>query len=350
MLKKAALEPTEMMTPALSPTRTGSVSSASTSTTASTSIRNNAIAGPSVNTFNPRKDLPASTSALLNQMSPRSMWGMGEGGGYTSVHTTFMPDISLPASYENYNTKSSASPPLVSIAIPRQNLNPHLNNGGNASLSPPARYQPLEGGHANMSDSFDTWASETPFSYRSLDDYRMQLWSRMARDASLAKKGVPLDMRPKFLKDPSELEKKLNPKATEEQMSANLVSRSVQPVESAAPVMSNVISKAISNRLYAAFLSAFQSPLIRALEDDQRTAGVEPPFAHVSSASARPNRAALPSADAEADAALAASFAHLKVATDSLGISLSGIKQDLQCEEEASTRNWTFLSLPALRS
>ena len=329
MMKKAALEPNEEMTPVKTPGRSATASSSSTTKSSSSS------SSSPISTFNPRKDLPASTSALLNQMSPRSMWGEGA-GGYTSVHTTFMPDLALPSTLQ--------------LNIPRQNLNPHLNIPAEPVTKAP---HPFKSDGNNLGDSFDAWSSETPFSYRSLEAYRMQLWSRMARDASLAKQGVPLDMRPKFLKEPTEHKAAV--------VDAAVVAQASSPDQIAtAPVLSNVISSAISTRLFSAFLSAFQSPTGRGLDGD-RVAAVFTGKAGLKVVNNGPTSPPLPAAgttpassrsDTDADAALAASFAHLKVATESLGIkspdSSSTSTKSLPTSDEDS-RGWGFLSRSVVR-
>lgn len=319
MMKKAALEPSEEMTPV----RSNTASSSST-----TKSRSSSSSSP-ISTFNPRKDLPASTSALLNQMSPRSsLWGEGA-GGYTSVHATFMPDLALPSTMQ--------------LNIPRQNLNPHLNVPAEPIVKTP---HPFKSDGNNLGDSFEAWSSETPFSYRSLEAYRMQLWSRMARDASLAKQGVPLDMRPKFLKEPTEIKAAVVAAAAQ-------ASTSDQAVP--APVLSNVISSAISTRLFSAFLSAFQSPTGRGLDGDRVAAvftgkaGLKVVNHGPSSPAEQPTSSSR--SDTDADAALAASFAHLKVATESLGLkspdSAASSKSLPSPDEEG--RGWGFLSRSVVR-
>lgn len=321
MMKKAALEPNEELTPVKTPSRSSTAKSSSTSSSSP------------ISTFNPRKDLPTSTSALLNQMSPRSMWGEGA-GGYTSVHTTFMPDLALPSTLQ--------------LNIPRQNLNPHLNMPAEPVVNKAPH--PFKSDGNNLGDSFDAWSAETPFSYRSLEAYRMQLWSRMARDASLAKQGVPVDMRPKFLKEPAEHKAAVIAAAT--------AATAPEASATAAPVLSNVISSAISTRLFSAFLSAFQSPTGRGMDGD-RVAAVFTGKAGLkvvdnapsSNTPASVSSPATSRSDTDADAALAASFAHLKVATESLGIKspdASASSKSLPSSDDDS-RSWGFLSRSVVR-
>lgn len=126
-------------------------------------------------TVNTRKDVaPFATGS--------SFWGGADnmlGGGNTVCHTTLTPEITLP---------------------PQPNLNPLLN-GVNSERGD--KHMSLHAGDRDIdSSSFADWAAETPFSLRSMDNYRMQLWSRLAREAAADKANVPASMRPKFLVEP----------------------------------------------------------------------------------------------------------------------------------------------------
>lgn len=339
MLKKAALEPTEGMTP---------VSSVPASTSSSQSSSTKPVAS-AINTFNPRKDVPASTSALLQRKSDRSVWGEG-GSGYTSVHATFMPDLSLPPPQAKLG-----NPPIIGFNTnaPRQNMNPFMNATTRSSST---SLFSADGG--DLTDSFDAWSTENPFSYRTLEAYRMQLWSRMARDASLARQGVPADMRPKFLKDPSWSHEKPVPATTTTTTDNDLV-----------PLMSNLVSSAISTRLLSSFMSAFQGPLGTGVDGDKVSAvftgkaGLKvvpnhsPRAAHADlPAATGSTKAQQLSSDADADAALAQSFAHLKVATESMGLTAAAQDSTRSApasrEEDANHghRSWSFLNRPTVRS
>ncbi|OCF58816.1 hypothetical protein L486_03306 [Kwoniella mangroviensis CBS 10435] len=197
----------------------------------------NATAGPGPNTirrsntplhtFNPRKDLPASI---------KGSWGGNDnmfGGGSTICHTMFTPDLVLPPT-------TSTPAPLRSLAdLPRVNLNPHLNDDVPVS-APRGNILGGMGNGQDTSKTFAAWSEDTPFSLRSMDSYRMQMWSRLAREAAADKANLAGDMRPKFF-----VEVKEEP-----------------PVSPAAAAQAAVVAAAASNhittKLANSFFSAFQ--------------------------------------------------------------------------------------------
>ncbi|WWC59457.1 uncharacterized protein I303_102013 [Kwoniella dejecticola CBS 10117] len=193
----------------------------------------NAVAGPGPNTtrrsatplstFNPRKDLPASI---------KGQWGGNDnmfGGGSTICHTMFTPDLVLPSA-------SSTPAPLRSLAdLPRVNINPHLNDDSTTRGHMLAGL----GNGQDTSKTFSNWSEETPFSLRSMDSYRMQMWSRLAREAAADKANITGDMRPKFF-----VEVKDEPQS---------------PTSSAAAALAaSVASTHITSKLANSFFSAFQ--------------------------------------------------------------------------------------------
>ncbi|KIS01812.1 hypothetical protein L804_00066 [Cryptococcus deuterogattii 2001/935-1] len=136
--------------------------------------------GTPLNTYNPRKDLPSSL---------KGGWGNDNmfGGGSTICHTIMTPDLVLP---------SSNPTPLRSLAdLPRVNLNPHLNEPGPSTL-PHTLSNPASG--VDSSSTFSEWSENTPWSLRSMDSYRMQIWSRLAKEAAADKANLAGDLRPKF--------------------------------------------------------------------------------------------------------------------------------------------------------
>lgn len=110
---------------------------------------------------NRNKDLPASGST-------RGFWGGATMGGTTSVHTTLIPDFDI-------STLAGKPRPL------QENMNPLLNSTPGVedshSQSSLAPYLPL------LSSGLDGLHN---FTLKGLDNDRMQLWSRMAREAGAA--------------------------------------------------------------------------------------------------------------------------------------------------------------------
>ncbi|WWC86906.1 uncharacterized protein L201_001785 [Kwoniella dendrophila CBS 6074] len=209
----------------------------------------NATAGPGpntirrsatpLNTFNPRKDLPASV---------KGSWGGNDnmfGGGPTICHTMFTPDFVLPSS-----STSSTPAPLRSFAdLPRMNLNPHLNE------DVPVSRGPVLAGLGNGQDTsktFSSWSEDTPFSLRSMDSYRMQMWSRLAREAAADKANLSGDMRPKFFVE-----------VKDEPVSPSL-----------AAAVAAAASTHISTKLANSFFSAFQGTGSNNLDSDKLAAVV----------------------------------------------------------------------------
>ena len=176
--------------------------------------------------YNPRKDLPSSYDAK------NGFWGGSIGGGSTICHPMFTPDLVLPA--------ESKPSPLRSIQdLPRININPRLND------ETPAPRMPALASDANgkeLGGTFSEWSESNPFTLRSMDSYRMQLWSRLARDAAAERTNVPHDVRPKFY---------------------------VEPPQVAAAVTSHVTSK-----LASSFWSAFSSQTAGRLDTDKLAAVV----------------------------------------------------------------------------
>ncbi|WVN89448.1 uncharacterized protein L203_104671 [Cryptococcus depauperatus CBS 7841] len=139
-----------------------------------------------LNMYNPRKDLP---NSLKGSWVNDNMFG---GGGSTICHTMFTPDLVLPSASSSMSTMSG----LKSFhELPRQNLNPLLNSSSEPVL-PHTLSNPANG--REISSSFSEWTESTPFSLRSMDAYRMQMWSRLAREVAANKGGMSGDLKPKF--------------------------------------------------------------------------------------------------------------------------------------------------------
>ncbi|KAH7098105.1 hypothetical protein BKA62DRAFT_714253 [Auriculariales sp. MPI-PUGE-AT-0066] len=103
---------------------------------------------------NTRKDVARSGS---------SFWGGVAGaGGVAQVHTTLVPDFAFNELQENINPAMN-SMPLVDDHLMSSICEPPINPTNAAS--------------------FDQFTDSNPFTMRSLDQYRMQMWGRLAREA-----------------------------------------------------------------------------------------------------------------------------------------------------------------------
>lgn len=109
-------------------------------------------------TPNTHKDVPnTATSPRLN-----AFWGgISSNVGITPVHTVLVPELSALA--RNVNRGAAL----------QENINPVLNNQPNSSPTLGALGFGKAGG-------FDGFADVNPFTLKTLDAYRMQLWTRMA--------------------------------------------------------------------------------------------------------------------------------------------------------------------------
>ncbi|KZO92044.1 hypothetical protein CALVIDRAFT_329949 [Calocera viscosa TUFC12733] len=108
---------------------------------------------------NPYKDITPSSN----------FWGGASmSGGITSVHTTLLPDLASNGSLSA--TLAGKMPPTASF-----NINPLLN-----SPPPPST---TARGLEPLPNSFDSFVEGNPFNLKSIDTYRMHLWSRLAKEA-----------------------------------------------------------------------------------------------------------------------------------------------------------------------
>lgn len=188
---------------------------------------------------NTRKDLAPFDSS-------RGFWGGSDSfaGGSTICHTVITPEISLP---EQPNVN-----PLIN-ALNRKTAAENTKTGP-SSLDKPLSVQDV-GDRKVEGSTFAEWSENTPYNVRSLDSYRMQLWSRLAREAAADKANVPPDLRPKFLVDP----------ASSSSPPSRRESTSSAPSSAAASV-STLASAAVSatatvaSRLTSSFWSAFTGP------------------------------------------------------------------------------------------
>ncbi|KAI0088981.1 hypothetical protein BDY19DRAFT_985376 [Irpex rosettiformis] len=120
---------------------------------------------------NVHKDLPTSP-----RLAGRGFWGgsLGSGiGGITPVHTTLVPDLSSVLSGKPVGRKSPAL---------QENINPMLNG------------QPLPEKTMELSlpvSAFDSFTDLNPFTMKSIDAYRMQLWTRMGQQQAAYQQRQP---------------------------------------------------------------------------------------------------------------------------------------------------------------
>lgn len=157
----------------------------------------NAVAGPSqpmrksvTPQFNPNKDIPSASYGMWGANGP-----FGSGGS-TICHTMLTDDLVL----DDHNKPKAAATLLRGLPeMPRMNMNPHLNDETiprMPSLSATANAR-------DLNDTFSDWSETNAFTLRSMDSYRVQMWSRLAREASSDKQNLPQDVRPKFFVEPS---------------------------------------------------------------------------------------------------------------------------------------------------
>jgi hypothetical protein len=134
--------------------------------------------------YNPNKDIPSASFGMWGAKGP-----FGNGGG-TICHTTLVDDIVIS---DNMKPVKSSTPLRNLPDLPRMNMNPHLNEEAPRmpSLSSTANSK-------DLSTPFSDWSENNAFTLRSMDSYRVQMWSRLAREAASDKAHIAQDVRPKF--------------------------------------------------------------------------------------------------------------------------------------------------------
>lgn len=147
---------------------------------------------PSIVTPNTQKDLPTSP-----RLGSRAFWGGLGGMGVTPVHTTFIPPIAVLASKASLASSSPILQPsifyeeTVRSRAPQENINPGLNpsprrdfveKNGSANINPALNHLSSIG---NVG-AFDTFTDTNPFTLKTLDAYRMQLWGKMAAQQQMS--------------------------------------------------------------------------------------------------------------------------------------------------------------------
>ncbi|KAJ9123309.1 hypothetical protein QFC22_001508 [Naganishia vaughanmartiniae] len=365
-LKKAAMAPVPSSLKEMTPAPTSALVAGLGLTTAHNQPGRQSSTS-SINTYNPRKDVSGSTSAALSAMSPK-FWGAtsgGLGGGFTTCHTTFVPDLVLPlgsppalaspsssSAYTSaYSSPGSSSSSATPYMFARANLNPLLNDPSMVApqqkssdpTSPTTSSISLLASNdgSDLSDSFGNWSAQNGFTWNNLDAYRMQLWSRMARDASYARQGVPVEMRPKFLREQhsksssTSVTGALSPVGTSPYAPAPPTYK--ESHDDPVPSITQIVQHTISTRLFSSFLNALKAPTTTAAGtgrlDTDKIADIVSGKAHLGVLPSEPpaysekHRTSMPSVadtfDADAEQALAMSFTNLKLATESIARSKS---------------------------
>ena len=125
---------------------------------------------------NPNKDLPSSPRLASTRSG---FWGGGSNpfgtmGGFTPVHTTLIPELSLTA----LAGKGLLTPP--SKPLLQENLNPTLNGARKPTVTPQPKATGLQ-----SPLQFDSFADLNPFTMKSMDLYRMNLWSNVGTQKQL---------------------------------------------------------------------------------------------------------------------------------------------------------------------
>ncbi|EGN92495.1 hypothetical protein SERLA73DRAFT_190971 [Serpula lacrymans var. lacrymans S7.3] len=122
-------------------------------------------------TANTQKDLPTSP-----RLGARAFWGgMGAGlggGGVTPVHTTFVPPLTV----SSVLAGKAGAPKKPSVL--QENINPAMNPSGNLGQNGIEKKGGL--GVGAPAGGFDSFTEMNPFTLKTLDAYRMQLWGKMA--------------------------------------------------------------------------------------------------------------------------------------------------------------------------
>ncbi|KAJ3844182.1 hypothetical protein EV361DRAFT_871172 [Lentinula raphanica] len=151
---------------------------------------------------NTHKDLP--TSPRLNNTA--GFWGGvsqagfgfgGMGSGYTPVHTVLMPDLNTNLNVGGTNmsigqwvrdvlaanaanSRDGSSSPEGSPRPLQENINPVMNVPG------AHQDEHTSGSSAGPHSGFEGFVDTNPFTMKTLDAYRMQLWTKMAASSSQA--------------------------------------------------------------------------------------------------------------------------------------------------------------------
>lgn len=170
---------------------------------------------------NTQKDLPTSPRVGARN----AFWGGSNtpfgAGGITSVHATLVPEFKLPSPITDSSSSGSESeatpsppstPPSTSSTLPSaksgepENINPALNLpcfGGVGSTTPNPKFPLGPYQQPSLGSNFDAFAETNPFTLKTLDAYRMQLWGRMAREVGRRQAQQPQTTPPPHMPSPT---------------------------------------------------------------------------------------------------------------------------------------------------
>ncbi|CAL1708824.1 unnamed protein product [Somion occarium] len=138
-------------------------------------------------TPNTHKDLPTSP-----RLGARSFWGgaasgLGGFGGITPVHTTLIPEWSSVLSGKPVSGGNAERRPSL-----QENINPTLNGftastvaGFGMGVTPQKNNNQQEKMQLPLNNNFDAFADKNLFTLKSMEDFRMQLWTRMGQQQAL---------------------------------------------------------------------------------------------------------------------------------------------------------------------
>lgn len=124
---------------------------------------------------NPNKDLPSSPRLASSRSG---FWGGGQNpfgtmGGFTPVHTTLVPELSL-STLAGKGLLTSPKPLL------QENLNPALNEPKKPVVTPQSKATT-----SHPPSQFESFADVNPFTMKTMDLYRMNLWSNVGAQKQL---------------------------------------------------------------------------------------------------------------------------------------------------------------------
>lgn len=215
---------------------------------------------------NTQKDLPSSPRLGNSFWGGAKAGGLGGfGGGVTPVHTTLIPDFA-PLIPEKLAARAKA--PLQENINPALNANPFFGIGVNAHI--PTDMQ--------NKASFEAFSDMNPFTLKSIDQYRLQLWNKMgARTAqnvmspqqanSYAPEGLAAQLRPQYFASPSKSLSVLSGKPSSS--SSEKENTSIPKPTPQQAALATLASQTFVQKLGSAFWDAFTSSSSRNWDQDK---------------------------------------------------------------------------------